>query len=348
MIPNNTSSDCNDEFKFKIIAGINITTGLVSSITATILLLFMLYLRKYHFHPQRLIMYLNVTVIIQGFASVININTFFTSELQDTLEVINYCSFCGFIEQYSLYLQLLIILWIITDLFLMAVFHFYASSKFEIIQVLSTLLLPLILVWVPLINGSYGNTGPMCNIKYVDMDSCQTDKVGYYFLIFIRFVPQGVSMVYILVLYLLTLLRLQREKHHYKGIYDPHHIKDVQELMRKFRALQAYPVIYFMFTIFGVVFAAVEFNQPQTIHPYLQTLAILSVNLQGIAIALAYVIESKTCSRMYIACRKCCISKGNKSLRSASIHTYYTQSMYVSYTDSLVTRGNTEKTMTDN
>lgn len=336
MSYDSNTTDCNDDKLFKIMAGINVTTGLVSALIGIVLLLFKLYLKKHQFHPQRLVMWLILIVIIQGITSAININSFFSPTIQNTTSALSYCAFCGFAQLYSLYLEFLIILWIVIDMFLMAVFHFYASKHFETVQVSSTFLLPLLLVWIPLVNSRYGNTGPICSIRYVDLATCDRDLIGYYYLIFIQFAPQAITATAMFILYLITHAKLKRERTRYKGIYDPKSKTEVEYLIKKFRTLQAYPVIYFVFSISSVVFAIVEFTKPETIHPILQTLAILSNNLQGVAIALAFTIESKTCSRMFVVCKKWTIGKRK---RSASVCTYHNSSMYISYTDSFIPTG---------
>ena len=305
------------------------TTGFISALCSVIVLIILRGLKKHYFHTQRLIMYLHISVVIRGTISVIDFNTFLSSDDSP------YCTICGFMENYIVFIQLIVIWWIVLDLFLMSMCHFYVQWKFEVIQVLSTFVVPLLFVWIPLIPGLdfYGYNGAFCGIRNIDYETCTVNDAGYLGYLFMRLLPLAFSLIAIIMLYVVVLIKLKYESRQYKGIFDPNHRIEVEELIKKARVLQIYPLIYFFFNIFPVIYTVAVFKEPRKFHIILEIFAILGWNLQGVAIAMAYALDKKTVLRMKAYCLKCIWI--NRTERSNTIKTYCSSSMYVNFGDSV-------------
>ena len=312
-----------------MLAVINMTTGSISALCSVIVLVILIRLKKHYFHTQRLIMYLHISVVIRGIISLIDFNAFLSTDDSP------YCTFCGFMQSYVIFIQLIAIWWIVLDLFLMSMCHFYVQWKFEVIQVLSTFVVPLLFVWIPLIPelDFYGYNGAFCGIRNINYETCTVNNAGYLGYLLMRLLPLTVSLIAIIILYVVVLIKLKHESRQYKGIYDPNHRIEVEELIKKARVLQIYPLIYFFFNIFPVIYAVVVFKEPRKFHIILEIFAILGWNLQGVAIAMAYALDKKTVLRIKTSCLKCFWI--NKTERSSTIKTYCSTSMYVSYGDSI-------------
>ena len=329
----NNSSECYQPDIFKVLAGINMTTGFISALCSVVVLVILIGLKKYCFHTQRLIMYLHISVVIRGIISLIDFNAFLSTS--DSL----YCTFCGFMENYTVFIQLIAIWWIVLDLFLMSMYHFYVQWKFEVIQFLSTFFVPLLFVWIPLIPqlDFYGYNGAFCGIRNINYGTCRTNNPGYLGYLLMRLLPLAVSLIAIIILYVVALIKLKRESRQYQGIFDPNHRIETEQFI-KTSILQIYPLIYFFFNIFPVIYAVVMFIKPGKAHPYFGGLAILGWNLQGVAIAMAYTLDKKTLSRIKMSCVKLHLSNQNK--RSVTIDSYQSSLLYASHGDSLTGTNN--------
>ena len=72
-------------------------------------------------------MYLHINVVIQGIISLIDFNAFLSTDDSP------YCTFCGFMQSYVIFIQLIAIWWIVLDLFLMSMYHFYVHNQQKLI-----------------------------------------------------------------------------------------------------------------------------------------------------------------------------------------------------------------------
>lgn len=307
MVANLSADLCKGVASTKILASLNVTTGFVSVLTGLILLVCLTYLKKYQFHTQRLVMYLNVTIVIEGLSSMTQVYPFLNTATRESSIALDYCIASGVVYEYSMLIQLFVILWIGLDMFLTAVFHrdFFPSWKFELVQIISIILTPLFLIWIPFYLNKYGSTGAVCEVTYTIMTTCTIDIVGTILTFAINFAPKVISLVVVIVLYIIMNIKLHQEKNRYSGIYDPHSRDEVETLTKEVRILQAYPLLYFMFEVFPIVYTIVEVNHyHDEVSLVLQGLSIIGLNIQGVVLSLAYAIDSRTCSRMGVSLRK--------------------------------------------
>lgn len=327
-------TECSDTRTFMNLAIMNIVAGGISVLVSLTLILCLIYLKKYHFHPQRLVMYLNITICFHGLTSVLQFHPLIVSNVSENT---GYCKFIGVLGVYSEHLQLFIVTWIVVDMFVMSSFQFYARRAFEVLEVLTTLIVPLLYVWVPLPLDMYGPTGALCEITYVNIRECQEEQNGVILIVFLCFVPQFLALFLVIGFYIASHVNLHREKQKYTGIYDPQERPRIEELMKKLRVLQAYPFIYFAFELVVIVYIIVDINVVRNLHPYIQSIPIVALNIQGLALSLAYIFDSRTCTRIALSFRyKVAAIRSN---RSDSIITYNASGMYVEFQESLVKKG---------
>lgn len=326
---NGSTNECNDDNAFEKLAIVNIVTGGVSVVVSLILLLCLCHLKKHHFHSQRLIMYLNVTVCLHGLSSMLQ---FHPLTSKNVTEASSYCKFIGVLTVYSEQVQLLIVILIVVDMFAMTVFHCYARRGGEALEVIFALAFPLLYVWIPLAFDSYGSTGALCDITYVSIEDCHKNKTGVLLVIFLCFLPQLVAFFAIIILNIILRVKLHREKKQYRGVYNPLDRQETEILIKKLRSLQAYPFVYFIFEVIVIIYTIIDMVKVSTLSPYFQLIPIVSLNAQGMALSLAYVIDSRTCSRITISLRKMMTFTRN---RSHSVITYNESGMYIKYEESL-------------
>ena len=123
----NNSNECYQTVVFKVLAVINMTTGSISALCSVIVLVILIRLKKYYFNTQWLIMYLHINVVIWGIISLIDFNTFLSTNDSP------YCTFCGFMQTYVIFIQLITIWWFVLDLFLMSKYHIYVHNQEKLI-----------------------------------------------------------------------------------------------------------------------------------------------------------------------------------------------------------------------
>lgn len=330
--------NCTDDKQFRdfqIITGLSIFTGILTVICGIIVLTVLILFKKYHFHGQRLIMYLNVCVIIQGIVSATNVNTLLPEAVNlEAIQDSTLCSVYGFLNNYAIHIQLFMIWWITIDIFLLSVFRIHVSNKFEMVQIFTTFFLPLTFLWIPLVPqiNQYGPDGPICDIQIIDYSSCERIYTGAATVVVLRLIPLVLSMITIISLYIIVILKLKKERNQYKGVYDPSHQKEVDDLIKRTRVLLAYPIIYFLFSIPNVIKHFSEFfNNEQTLIAFF-ALSVLASNLRGIAISLAFTFDCVTLGRLKTLNM---ISLWHSQRNSAIINSYADSNLYLSYGDSL-------------
>ena len=303
----------------------NIATGAAVTLCAISVLIVLFLLKKYHCHNQRLIMYLNVFVIIQGVLSVVNVHNFFDEKsTQNT-----FCHVYGLFHNYAIYIQHFMIWWITIDLFLLAVFRIYVSNKFEVLQIVTTLFLPFTFLWVPLVPQNqvkYGPDGPICDMQIFDYSNCEKILSGG---LIIRLIPLLLFLITFVSLYIITIIKLRNQCNQYEGIYNPSHRKEAEDSIKRMRIVMLFPIVYILFFIPEVIRNFVVYVSEKQTYTVLSAIYIIVANFRGIFVSVAFVFDPETCNRLK-ASKMRCVFKRNSLLNS-----YANSNLYVNYSDSL-------------
>ena len=319
---------CINQKFFRAITIVNIVTGAAVTLCAISVLIVLLFvLKKYHFHRQRLIMYLNVFVIIQGVLSVVNVHNFFDEKsTQNT-----YCNVYGLFHNYAIYIQHFMIWWITIDLFRLAVFRIHdVSYKFEVLQIVTTLVFPFTFLWVPLVpqidQVKYGPDGPICDMQIFDSSNCERIlSVG----LIVRLIPLLLFLITFVSLYIITIIKLRNQCNQYEGIYNPFHRKEAEDSIKSMRIVMLFPIVYILFFIPEVIRNFVLYFSEKQTYTVLSAIYIIVANFRGIFVSVAFAFDPETCSRLK-ASKMRCVFKRNSLLNS-----YANSNLYVNYSDSL-------------
>ena len=96
-----------------------------------------------------------------------------------------FCSAVGFLLVVILWMELLVICWIVLYLVMVLVFRHNANAvkvKHEACGLAVVLLLPLLVSWVPFsVKNMYGLSGVICWIKVSENSTCDYDYIGLTF-----------------------------------------------------------------------------------------------------------------------------------------------------------------------
>ena len=321
---------CINQNFFRAITIVNTVTGVAVTLFAISVLIILFILKKYHLHNQRLKMYLNVFVIIQGVLSAVNVHNFFDEEsTQNT-----YCIVYGLFHNYAIYIQHFMIWWITIDLFRLAVFRIYdVSNKFEVLQIVTTLFFPITFLWIPLVPQinqllvKYGPDGPICDMQIFDYSNCERILPGG---LILRLIPLLLFLITFVSLYILTIYKLRNQCNQYEGIYDPSHRKEAEDSIKRMRIVMLFPIVYILFFIPEVIRNFVlYFSEKQTNTAVLSAIYIIVANFRGIFVSVAFVFDRETCGRLKAS------NMRGAFKRNSLLNSYANSNLYVNYSDSL-------------
>ena len=259
---NNESDLCNGTFSEKQINNLLIglsTTGLASVLTCSIAVIMVMLLRLYKKFVYRLALYQVLAAL------------FFSITLSLELLALNYdsksqysksaCEAVGFLTQYSTWVKLMFTACLMFHLFCLTVFfkNFY---KLEIAYVLISVFSPLLHVWIPFINHSFGMSGAWCWIRGWK-DDCAKEKytLGLVEQFTLWYGPFSlvalIDALAIIVIFVVMAVRAFRERrHHFDHNHEPllTQIRDPKkEAFKQLLPLLIYPLLFLVLILSAMV-----------------------------------------------------------------------------------------------
>ena len=162
-----------DQQLFESVFWAKIVIQVLAGVAGCLVILMIFHFKAYKNFVQRLHLYLAIAAIFNCTAFTLNSlpvenrcgHMFVKNEI--------FCQASGFLDQYSTWLILLLVCWITLQIFMLGVFkRNYKSCKYELVGVLTTLVVPLVASIIPSINFGngtmYGLAGAWCWIKTTD------------------------------------------------------------------------------------------------------------------------------------------------------------------------------------
>ena len=263
------------------------------------------FLKKYHFHVQRLVMYLNSAVVLQGvstLASGIAVIHIITSNNEDTNNSL--CVASAYLFNFSLGMEIILIGWITLDILLMAGFSLFTNKKMEVIQLLTAMLVPMSVVWIPILWGNYNVIDGRCDIVTHDQVNCTKDLSGFTLFLLLRLLPCSILLVVAFTMYIVIFFLLRRSSRSHCTT-DYNKIEEVARLQRKVRVLVGYPVIYMAFYLVPsllqfILEYALPFDEVMEVNVSNAFVAIvvLMQNIGAILISVAFLFDKETSKRL--------------------------------------------------
>ena len=150
------------------------SVGLVSTIACSFALLLTVFFKLYRRFVHRLAAYQVLSSLF--FSLVCCSQVFFVNDdVDSSSDYRNSCAAVGFLLEYSVWVKMLFMLWLIVHLFTFTVFY-KSSEKYERRCVAILVLFPLLFVWIPFLHGMYGLAGAWCWIQNWN-DDCASNKL---------------------------------------------------------------------------------------------------------------------------------------------------------------------------
>lgn len=290
-----------DSLEFKTLAAVRASIGFLSFVCCVGVLIVIVLFKKYIFFLQRLVLYLTISATVHSFSyTIARVNYYTTRPILDT-----YCYFGGFINNYTAAVELISIWCITISIFSEAVLK-KNTQKLEPFFVLSTYLGPCLWFWIPLWKQSYGTSGGWCGLRFLNED-CSPYRDGLQITFGMWYIPLYVSMAIIFMALLIIAIKSLRDLYMWHGRYDQNERKKKEVLQKEIKSLLWYPIIYLLlnsFSLFSQIYRAVHPRNPSILLTYLR---VITAPLRGAIIAVVFVLDKETRSRLSLAnCRALC------------------------------------------
>ena len=151
--------------QYIVLITIRSSTSFISFIACIIVLAIMVLFKKYMFAMQRMIMYLNITLLLNSLANSANGLSF-----DEASNLKLYCTITGFLDQYTSLCVLIAITSFTVNIFLQGTFKWKINKLFELLEVACIFAIPIIFSMIPFYFHAYGYAGVWCWIKVKEED----------------------------------------------------------------------------------------------------------------------------------------------------------------------------------
>lgn len=293
------SANCSqyDKRYSNIAITVAVSTASVTFVTCTVVIVFIRMLKKHHFLPQRLILYLTVAVMIRCLSWVLQkihfdlVNRYnVASETTD-----RFCSLAGYFTTTSGWFELLAVTILTTNLFLHAVVT-RSRGWLELVYVLIIFLLPFVFTWIPFIRGAYGQAGSWCWIRK-ETNDCQIFVLGVFFRFAIWFVPLFLLLLILVIFYSTVTYIISKRNNTWDGNFNPMIRRLKLKMQKEVRPLIWYPLIYFLLYLIPLASRITDSISSEPFYP-LWILSAITLPLQGGFIAVAFTLDTNTVRRL--------------------------------------------------
>ena len=285
------SQSCNsyNNTIFRIVTGIRGLSGAVSFLASLLVIFLIIVFRKYTFYIQRLILYLGVASVLNGLSKALQVA--YSHPTSDFGK--NYCTIAAFLDQLSDWSVFLATLIITIHLYMKAVHN--KTVKLEILSLIIIFVVPITFNWIPFINRTYGPAGPWCWILLNKPKDCSRSTFGHALRITLWFVPSNLILAVIIILYVVMLISLRRQKHQYKCQYNPEHELNYQMKVKEVRLLIWYPILLLLVETPAMVSRTIEIiTDNQKNYYFLWFLQAIFTPIHGGLVCLAYALDPET------------------------------------------------------
>lgn len=312
--------DCNcsyfDDDDYKRIGLAQVVSGSVSLLGCALMLFLILFLGKYKYSTQRILLYLNVAVALNSTSFIIRGATY------TELDVRPICQGVAYFGTMSGMCVLAAITCIIAEIFFKAVLEVgKRRHRYELIYPLVIFALPLILSGIPFIKDKYGKSGPWCWIKGKDYAdeyictvnnvnySCKTDTLGAIYQYGLWFGPVYFITIIGGIVYLASLINIQKKLKWHKMMYSTNTQKKEQRgLLEEVNHFRWYPMIFFFINIIPLATRIADIYSNKKSKDRDNILNIMWVinacveASQGLLLAIMFTLIPST--RRYLTCRR--------------------------------------------
>jgi hypothetical protein len=293
----NLTTNCSLFYSDQNSLNVAVTSAAISgvSLLACLSALFIVVLfKKWQSFGQRLIAYLLISTALLSMAVLL-----WRVDFDDdfTPADVGFCAFSGFAVQIAVWNVIDSIIAVTLYLFLGIVCDRF-TGNLELLYILFIFVVPLVFSWIPFIHNTYGPSGVWCWIKLVDLFTCERLVFGQVLQLALFYVPSFVIFPFIILLYLVILCKLGRNRKRWKGIGDTGEDHSIRIMSLEIAQLLAYPLIFFLLGLPNLVFRVQLWVAPDRQVLAFLYLSVISGNLLGVANSLAFLLDKDTRHRL--------------------------------------------------
>lgn len=272
---------------FIAVGALRSTSSFISVLASVFVISLIVLFKKYVFFVQRLILYLSITVMLNGLSRTVVISYLHPGN-QNTD---NACIAIGFLDQLTV--------WMYQVATLVIMFYIYTKTvhvkdlKWEKFYLVATFVFPFFFAWIPFIKLTYGPAGPWCWIRRTN-DDCTDNELGIIHRYVLFYGPSYLILAIILGMLIVMKVVIYKKKDKLIiNVNRPDAIKQYEMLVNETKNLVWYPVILIIVQLPGVVNRATEELYSGTVYPLWFIHAII-FPLQGAFICIAYALDPDT------------------------------------------------------
>lgn len=280
-----------DSSDYVTIAIISSSSALLSALCCTTVIGLIFLLKKQSFFIQRLVLYLCLAALINSLSIVLRLYRL-GDEQQRAIQGL--CVIAAFIDQTSIW-SLFMAFTAITFTLLMAIVFHKSTVCLEWFYITLIVVFPLTFNWIPFIDETYGRAGAWCWIRNLNYDdNCTEHKFGAALQLALWYVPAYVLLGVLLIMYLVIVFSVVRQKFSKSKKDDV----EMTKLHEEVWPLLLQPIGAFILNIFPLInriYGTLISDDP--IYALWILHAIFSP-LQGGYIALVYILDRATLRRL--------------------------------------------------
>ena len=267
------------------------------SLLCCLLILFLIAtLKKHRTATQRVILYLTITITLLSIAYVLH----GFQGIGAGASTRSYCVTTAFLDQAISWMVGLAILSLNIDFVIKVVTrNFQTKRKYEIGYVVLIFGVPLVFNWIPFIHDTYGRANAYCwinNYNYAQGECLEENVnkfgVGLQFGLF--WIPYAIVITASVVMYAYSLCRLRSHRHTYSAIYSPTEQFNRDLLYSEIKQYIYYTIVLIPTNYIAMTVRIVDAVIIERTYFSLQLLHVILLSLQGLPIAIVFVLDSDT------------------------------------------------------
>lgn len=326
--PNNCNCTYFEPDDIKMLGIAQVASGAVSLLGCALMLFLIIFLGKYRYSTQRILLYLNVAVALNSLSFIIRGATYKEMEKRVVCQGVAYF---GTMSGMSV---LAAIACIIAEIFFKAVLKVgKRRHRYELIYPLVIFAVPLMLSGIPFIKDKYGKSGPWCWIKGKNESSeymctspsnkanysCETDKIGVIFQYSLWYGPVYTVAIIGGIVYLISVINIQKKLKWHKIMYSNNAQKNEQKkLLLEVNHFRWYPLIFFLINIIPLatriadIYTNRKGKERDTILIYMWLVTACVEGSEGLLLAIMFTLipstrRNLTYKRLKYICKvRCC------------------------------------------
>ena len=273
------------------IGWVSIGCGTVSKLCCFFILFIIILFKKYRSTPQRVILYLTITVLLYSGVFILHgVRT----KLDPDYDSDPLCVIAGFLDQVASWMELIAICCLTFDLFVRVLFLWDNTKKFEVVYFLLIFVFPFTFNWIPFIRKTYGFAGSYCWIRQYKENNCSLDEFGLILRFTLFWVPFYILVLAMTIAYVTAIIKAHRRVKEFSGTHNPGELIIKQRMLSEVHHYKYYPIIIAIIFSVALISRVAEAVNHHNHFFFLRLLHVVVFCLQGPVITIAFVLDRDT------------------------------------------------------